>query len=50
VGAKVVLALLAGRSRALLTSRGYVWTNRVLGISLFVFAALLAMDGIRMLR
>jgi threonine/homoserine/homoserine lactone efflux protein len=49
VGAKVVVALLAGRSRSLLRSRGYVYVNRLLGLALALFAALFVRDGLRLL-
>jgi threonine/homoserine/homoserine lactone efflux protein len=44
-GAKVLLAVLVGRFRDRVTGRAYVWTMRVLGALLLVFAAVLATDG-----
>lgn len=38
VGSKVLLAFLIGRSRNVLTGRGYVFTMRILGIMLFAMA------------
>jgi threonine/homoserine/homoserine lactone efflux protein len=49
VGAKVFMALLVGRSRSLLRSRGYVYVNRLLGLALALFAALFVRDGLRLL-
>jgi threonine/homoserine/homoserine lactone efflux protein len=46
VGSKIVLALLVGRSRSFLSSRGYVWTLRVLGLFLLLFAAAFLRDGV----
>jgi threonine/homoserine/homoserine lactone efflux protein len=47
VGAKVVLAVLAGRSRAFLTGRLYQWALRLLGVLMAVFAVLLLQDGLK---
>ncbi len=49
VGSKIVLALLAGKSRTLLSPRVLTWINRGLGLMLLAFAALLARDGLRLL-
>jgi threonine/homoserine/homoserine lactone efflux protein len=49
VGSKMALALAAGSSKTLLSSRGYVVTMRTLGILLCLFSLLLARDGIRLL-
>lgn len=48
VGSKVVLAVLAGRSRAFLAGRAYVVIQRALGLVLWVFAAFLVRDGLRL--
>ncbi len=45
VGAKVVMALLVGKSRRFLTGKGYVWLMRILGILLLVFAGFLFYDA-----
>lgn len=45
VGSKVVLALAAARSRALLTGWTYRWIMRALGLLLAVFAGLLLSEG-----
>ena len=50
VGSKIILALLAARSRAVLKGKGYVFTMRVLGVVLLTFAFLLARDGLHLLR
>jgi len=41
VGSKILIALVAGRFRRLLSGRGYVRMMRVLGVALAAFAALL---------
>lgn len=46
VGSKVLVALLAGRGRRLLTGRAYVWIMRTLGVALLGFAALFAREGL----
>jgi threonine/homoserine/homoserine lactone efflux protein len=46
VGSKVILAVLVGRSRAFLTKKGYVWSQRVMGCLLALFAALLLRDAL----
>jgi threonine/homoserine/homoserine lactone efflux protein len=49
IGTKVVLALLADRSRRVLSGRGYVWANRVLGGVLLFVAIILLRDGLQFL-
>ena len=49
VGAKVLMAVLVGNSRHFLTGKGYVWTMRILGILLFVFAGILFKDAFTLL-
>jgi threonine/homoserine/homoserine lactone efflux protein len=49
VGAKVVLAVLAGRSRRLLTGRPYVYTLRALGLVLLAYAVALIAEGLERL-
>lgn len=49
VGAKIVMAVLVGKSRHFISGRGYVWAMRILGLFLFVFAGFLFQDGIRLL-
>ena len=50
VGSKVFLATVVGKSRAFLTKKGYIWTMRVLGCLLALFAAFLLKDALRYLR
>jgi threonine/homoserine/homoserine lactone efflux protein len=46
VGSKLFLAFLAGRSRAFLTKKAYLWTMRVLGCLLAAFAVFLLKDAL----
>jgi threonine/homoserine/homoserine lactone efflux protein len=46
VGAKIVVAIAAGRCRRLLTPRAYGWTMKGLTAALLVFAAMLFRDGL----
>ncbi|SMF25261.1 LysE family transporter [Desulfovibrio gilichinskyi] len=50
IGAKITVAYLAGRFRALLSSRTYLIIMRVLGLALFTFALFLLRDGLRFLN
>jgi hypothetical protein len=43
------LALVVGKSRAFLEGRIYVYTMRVLGALLFLFALFLFRDGLRLI-
>jgi len=49
VGAKMVMAVLAARSRRLLTGGAYGHVMRILGFLLLVFAYLMFRDGLRLL-
>jgi len=49
IGAKILVAILVGRSRAFLKSRGYVYVNRILGAVLAGFAFVFLRDGLRFL-
>ncbi|MBU5637789.1 LysE family translocator [Geomonas sp. Red69] len=49
VGAKIVLALAVGRSRAFMGSRVYLWIMRLLGALLTFFALLLFREGLKLL-
>ena len=49
IGAKILVALLVGRSRKFLMSRGYLYVNRVLGVVLAGFSILFLRDGMRFL-
>ncbi len=48
VGAKVVLAVLAGRSSRLLEGKRYGYVMRALGLLLLLFAGFLLRDGLRL--
>lgn len=45
IGAKVIIALLADKSRAFLSGKAYLWTLRILGTLLIVLALVLAREG-----
>jgi len=45
VGSKIALAVIAGKSRALLEGRSYLHVMRILGIILCIFSGLLFRDG-----
>jgi threonine/homoserine/homoserine lactone efflux protein len=49
VGSKVVLALVVGRSRAVIKGRAYVLTMRGLGLALCLLALVLVRDGLALL-
>jgi len=49
VGSKVMLAVGVGRSRALLRGRPYLYSMRLLGLLLLLFALLLLKDGLKLL-
>ncbi|MGX9367447.1 LysE family transporter [Desulfoplanes sp. PS50] len=49
VGSKILLALLTGRFTAFLSSRGYLFLMRFLGLVLFGFALILFRDGLVLL-
>jgi threonine/homoserine/homoserine lactone efflux protein len=46
VGSKAIVAVVAGRSRGLLTGKAYGAVMKVLGLALLVFASLLIRDGL----
>ncbi len=50
VGAMQGIAFIAGRTRAFLSSRAYLWLNRILALVLLFFAGLLIKNGIGILR
>lgn len=50
VGSKILLAILVGRSKTLLTSNGYIYTMRFLGVVLCVLAIVLFHDGLKLLE
>ena len=49
VGSKIVLALLVGKSRSFLLGTKYIFTMRLLGVILIIFAGFLFRDGLQML-
>ena len=49
VGAKILIAVTAGRSRQLLSGQTYLYIMRLLGALLLVFAGILIKDGLVML-
>lgn len=50
VGSKVGLAVLVGRSRAVIKGRAYVYTMRGLGLALCILALILVKDGLTLLH
>jgi threonine/homoserine/homoserine lactone efflux protein len=50
VGSKVVLAVLAGKSRRFLIGKSYIYIMRLLGLALFAFALVLFRDGLSLLK
>lgn len=49
-GSKVFIAFLVGRSKAIFSSSVYIWTMRILGLTLLFFAALFLTKGIDFFR
>ena len=49
VGAKIFLAVLVGKSRALLLGKKYIYTMRFLGLMLIILAGFLFRDGLQLL-
>jgi threonine/homoserine/homoserine lactone efflux protein len=49
VGSKVILAVIAGKSRTFLKGSIYIWIMRMLGILLFLFSFFLFRDGLKLL-
>jgi len=49
VGSKIVLAVLVGKSRSFLLGNKYIFTMRLLGVILIIFAGFLFRDGLQML-
>ena len=50
VGSKILLAMLTGRSKSLLTSKAYLFIMRSLGLALCVLAMVLFHDGLGLLK
>lgn len=49
VGSKIVLAILVGKSKSLLTGKAYIFTMRFLGMVLAVLAIFLFRDGLKLI-
>jgi len=47
VGSKIIIAVLVDRSKGFLNNRIYTWIMRILGISLFVFAVMFLLEGLK---
>lgn len=45
VGSKISIALVVDRSRAFLKNKVFIWTLRILGLVLFIFAIILIKEG-----
>jgi threonine/homoserine/homoserine lactone efflux protein len=50
VGSKIVLAILTGKSKSLLSGNGYIFTMRFLGLLLCLLAFVLFHDGLELLE
>ncbi|MBU1398275.1 MAG: LysE family transporter [Proteobacteria bacterium] len=50
VGSKIVLAILIGKSKSLLSGKMYIFTMRFLGLVLCVLAIVLFQDGLKLLE
>ncbi len=50
VGTKILVAVLVGRTKKVLTGRVYRWIMRLLGLALFLFALFLVRDGLVLLK
>jgi len=50
VGSKIVLAILIGKSKSLLSGNMYIFTMRFLGLVLCVLAVVLFQDGLKLLK
>jgi threonine/homoserine/homoserine lactone efflux protein len=49
IGSKISIALLVDRSRAFLRNKTFIWTLRILGLVLLMFAILLIKEGMKYL-
>jgi threonine/homoserine/homoserine lactone efflux protein len=49
IGSKISIALIVDKSRAVLKNKVFIWTIRILGLVLLIFAILLIKEGIRYL-
>ncbi len=50
VGSKIMLALLTGKSKSFLSGKPYIFTMRLLGLLLAIFAFILINDGVELLK
>ena len=50
VGSKVAVAIITHFSRGFMKSKGYLWTLRILGLILIVFAILFIRDGLSLMQ
>ena len=48
IGSKAAIAVLAGKSRAILQGKAYLYTMRILGLALILFAVLLSKRGLEL--
>ncbi len=49
IGSKILLAILTGKSKSFLTGKPYIYTMKILGIVLGLFAIMLFHDGLQLL-
>ena len=49
IGSKISIALIVDKSRAILKNKVFIWTLRILGLVLMIFAILLIKEGLRYL-
>jgi len=47
VGSKILIAIIVGKSRVFLKSKNYIYTIRILGIILLIFAMIFFKDGLQ---
>ena len=50
VGSKILLAVIASKSKRFLTGKFYIYAIRILGIILFVFALMILRNGLKLLK
>ncbi|MBN1414924.1 MAG: LysE family translocator [Bacteroidales bacterium] len=50
LGSKVGIAVIAERTRSLISNQIYIWIMRILGLSLILFATLFFLNGIRTIK
>jgi threonine/homoserine/homoserine lactone efflux protein len=47
VGSKIIVAIIAARSKNIMTNKSYIWIMRILGSALLVFAVLFFIEGFK---